>query len=250
MLRFEHGAEFELTGNIKSSSDRLVRISGYTKDRPFTFQVQTGAGFTSNDFAFRIPEMPIAVIVSDDSGIATQNSAYVELNFSVEGTPFMHLCKGHLGPNQPLGWPDSPPLSPMQDKGETVVITTANPGAGSEVSLTTEAQSWLLVHSFACQFVTDATVANRRVQLRATVGGSLVLGLASPADQPASETHIYSWSAGSTSLFDGTGFVQQGGFPVNVLFPPGTVIFTLTTNLQAGDNFSAGVLLVSRFQAA
>ena len=247
MLRFEHGAEFELTGVIKSSGDRLVRIAGFTKERPFTFQIQTGPGFTLNQISFRLPEIPIAIIISDDSAAATQNSVYIELNLSVEGKPFMHLLKGTLGPRQPLGWPDSPPLSPLQKRGQMVILVSGNPAPGAEASQTTEASSWIIPQSIFARLTTNATVANRRVAILLSVGGTSFMLLASIADQTASQTVSYSWAAGATSLNDATTPLQQGSLPLNLLLLPETTISTFTENLQAGDNFTVQTIYAERF---
>lgn len=250
MLSFEHGAEFELTGIVNSSSDRLVRISGFTKERPFTFQIQTGVGFNSNPFAFRIPEIPIAVIVSDDSAAATQNSVYVELNLSVEGTSFMHLCKGHLGPNQPIGWPDSPPLSPMQNRGNIAIVSSANPAAGAQIILTVEAQSWLRLKSLIFGLTTDATVTTRRVRVAILFSGVTMQLILSISGQLENITETYTFAEGLVSIIDPEGFAQQMPLPADLLLPPGSIIATSTINFQAGDNFTAMSVVAERFLTA
>lgn len=250
MLGFEHGAEFELTGVINSASDRLVRISGYTKERPFTFQIQTGAAIASVPFAFRIPEIPIAVIVSDDSTPLLQNSVYVEVNLSVEGTSFMHLCKGHLGPDQPIGWPDSPPLSPMQNRGQIAIVFSANPAAGAEIIFTSEAQSWLRLKSLIFTLTTDATATTRRVRVAIVIAGVTMQLVLSVSGQLASTTETYTFAEGLVSIIDPGGFSQQIPLPADLLLPPESIIATSTVNLQAADDFSAMGVLAERFLAS
>lgn len=249
MLSFEHAKDFQLSGEIRASSNRLVRISGFTREGPFTFSVQTGAGFTANTIAFRLPDIPLYIIVSDDSTAATQNSCYVVLNLSFEGTAYMHLCKGYLGPGQPLGWPDSPSPAPMQGKGEVAVITTADPAAGAEISLTVEAQSWLRLKSFQTSLVADATVSNRRPALRFTIGGTVALTIGSVASITASQTIAVTWLPVGEFFNDTSNSIQHNGLLPDILIPPDSVIATVTNNLQAGDNYAAGTLLVERFQA-
>ncbi len=246
---FEHGAVFQLSGEVRSSSNRLVRIAGFTKEGPFIFNIQTGAGFAGNTISFALPDFPVAVIVSDDSAVATQGSCYVELNLSVDGAAIMHLCKGYLGPNQPISWPYSPAPAEMQKRGELAVLTTADPAAGAEISLTTEAQSWLKIKTFLATLVTDATAANRTPELRITVNGSIVSRIPPFRAATASQTNVFQWSDAGAGINDTTGLKQLLLIPLDMLLPPGTVLATVTTGLVAGDNWSAAVLYVERFQA-
>lgn len=247
MLQFEHGAEFELTGVVTSGTNRLVRISGFTKERPFTFQIQTGSGFKKNIIAFRIPEIPIAIIVSDDSTTLSQNSVYVELNLSVEGTSFIHLLKGYLGVNQSLGWPDSPAVAPLQTRGQASIVASSDPAAGAEITQSIGASIWVLLKSLSFTLVTDGTQTDRRVALEILVANIRIALLPAPSIQAFSRSQAYTWADGASNIQDIDGLTQVSALPRDLLLGPGNIIRTVTTGLEPGDNFSAMNIYVQRY---
>lgn len=249
MLKFEHGAAFELTGVIKSGGARLVTISGYTKENHFTFKIQTGSGLQTKVLAFRIPEMPIAVLVSSNTSAIGANDIYVNLNLSVAGSPFIHLCKGFLGPNTPIAWPDSPAPTPIQNRGQLITTSSGNPAAGVEVVQSLGSSVWTLLKIVFFTLVTDATVANRQVHLEIVRAGLVLALLPAAAIQTASQTQTYTWAAGLSSIADPIGLTQSMGLPTDIVLIPGSVISSVTTNLQPGDDFSIMRIFNERFLA-
>lgn len=122
-----------------------------------------------------------------------------------------------------------------------------DPAAGAEASVTVPAgDNWTLT-SALISLVTDATVANRRVHLIIDDGTTTVLNLVGSVDQAASLTVVYSWTAGgndSAAVRDGV--LNLGQLPTDLRLLPGWRIRTLTTGLQAGDNYGPLIVTYTR----
>ncbi|HEY2938147.1 MAG TPA: hypothetical protein VGJ25_16205 [Gaiellaceae bacterium] len=123
------------------------------------------------------------------------------------------------------------------------VIIGDDPAAGAEVALTVEKGRAWIVYAIRIPFVTDATVATRVVGLRIDDGNSVYFEAPSGAGQAASLTmaHVF-----STAGFNGNeaGVRSSGGLFVPCVLLRGHRILTVTTNIQAGDNFGRPVLYV------
>lgn len=121
-------------------------------------------------------------------------------------------------------------------------IALTNPGAGSEISETvTSGEMWKL-QSITFSLVTSATVANRRVHFQVNGPEGRLLDAFSDIDQPASTTRQYTVAAFGNlpDREDGDDILIP--IPPDFLVPQTSTLKTSTTNLQAGDNFSAPVV--------
>lgn len=121
---------------------------------------------------------------------------------------------------------------------------SADPAANNELIFTADEN--MIVRSLAFQLATDATAANRRVELVADDGADVFFRSPAISDQAASLTHDYSAWSGSPQMAvqDLTHLI---GFPEGGIFlPKNGRIRTITTNRQAGDNFGPMTLNVER----
>lgn len=128
----------------------------------------------------------------------------------------------------------------MPVAGSVTAVGTVDPAAGAElVAFTVPAgQVWEL-QSLRFSLVADATVANRRVHLVFDDGTNILAKVPVLSAQAASLTWAYSFvreadNAAVQSLEVVTRLPR-------LVLPSGFRVRTVTENLQAGDNFSAGV---------
>lgn len=124
-----------------------------------------------------------------------------------------------------------------------IVKVSADPAAGGEIVYVADEDC--IVHSVIFQLVTNATVVNRRVSLVADDGSTVFWRQATNYDQTASLTNVY-------CAFEG-GALGSGGGSTTFMIPTGGLrlrkgdrLSTLTSNLNAGDNYGALVLQVER----
>jgi len=174
--------------------------------------------------------------------------AIVELvrGFTGAVVPIAVLGQGYVTDTSRLGGPGSRLTASIAGPGVLRSITGTDPAAGVEIAETvpTNARWRPLAIQFA--FVTDATVANREVSLVVDDGATGFARVPSGTAQTATLTRTYSafhHAPRNTIAQDGT---------LNLPLPRidlqgGHSLRTVTTNLQAGDNFGPPQLLVEEW---
>lgn len=130
--------------------------------------------------------------------------------------------------------------------GQIRAVAGADPAAGAEITVRVpETAQWRLL-GLRFELVTDATVANRQVDLLIDDGANTVLRIEPPAVQAASLTDGYNYGPGlpARALLTSEFLIP---LPVKVVLPGGWRIRTVTANLQAADNFGAVYLWVEEW---
>jgi hypothetical protein len=134
-------------------------------------------------------------------------------------------------------------------RGDLVAYTGSDVAAGVAWTETVPAGKSWRVFAIRASLVTDATVSNRRVTVTATLASSIIFKSTDESVQAASVTHAYNIAP------------QQGHAVANLdhylplpicddwVLPAGTVIASVTDNLQAGDNWGVPVFFVEEFSA-
>lgn len=152
--------------------------------------------------------------------------------------------------DEPGGGTDIHSEAPGSGVGEIVVKTLAAPAAGSSYTALAPAQleRWK-IRSFNGTLTTSAAAANRYVGVTYAGGGGVVVstgGAVSTDAVTASQVVIFSWGTGATSgrITNAAG----GGIDTRPLPDVWTYVgygpaFT-TQNIQAGDQWSAGYVVV------
>ena len=124
-------------------------------------------------------------------------------------------------------------------------VTVSNPAAGADISTAVPAgKVWRLV-SIQGKLVTSATVANRTVRWSIDDGANVFYAVDANFTQAASLTETYSAGFGIVSANSNTFAISP--FPGVLLLPAGFRINTVTTAIQATDQWSAITLLVEEF---
>jgi hypothetical protein len=150
------------------------------------------------------------------------------------------LVSGPLGGLSPLVWQENAYPSIYRDQPIPGTITTSQPAAGAEHSITISGGPFLALHAARFQLVTSADVANRTIRLLSRHGGMTIAAAGATAAHVASENKAYIWLAGvrTERVSAVTTFLPD---PPPTL-PQGATIFTETTNIQAADQWQTGIL--------
>lgn len=158
-------------------------------------------------------------------------------------TPLGLLVSGYVTDTQPLGWPGTPIRRSAQPPGAVRAVTGTDPAAGVEISETVPTNARWRLLSLLAALVTDATVANREAALVVDDGTNNQVRAPAGVNHAASLTRTYNfhpWANRFTIAQDAT--ITP---PIPDLWLPGGFrIQTITTNLQAGDNWGAPQLLI------
>lgn len=162
-------------------------------------------------------------------------------------------------PDQSVALTTDPPVS-SPDKATAGGLTlsrvggnafTAAPAAGAESITTVPAGEEWTLDSWAANLTTNATVANRVIQLIIDDGaGNNIFQTTGNVAQAASLQILYQGDAGATentTVRTGNPFnYLQLEFPLGMVLKAGWRIRTLTTNIQAGDQWSGAEVTFTR----
>jgi len=157
---------------------------------------------------------------------------------------YMTLCSGIAKFNCPLSWPAMVPQRDYDGPGTLFSTSIGPPAAGTDISfLVPVGQRWQIL-SFRATLTTAVAVANRFVTFVIDDGANIVAEALTGFTQAASVVNTY-------DLFDTAAYVPV---PVNLTTsaptPSGIIatanfhIKTVTANIQAADQWTAGKLLV------
>lgn len=133
------------------------------------------------------------------------------------------------------------PSQQSEDEGwYSRLVVGSNPAAGAECSDTVPTGVNWILRSARLTLTTDATVANRRVKLRKTNGGTVVWNASTNNDITASLTVSANFfhHAPHTAINNGD---LASAIPRDAIINSGEVLASNTTNLQAGDNYASPV---------
>jgi len=124
------------------------------------------------------------------------------------------------------------------------VLLTSDPAANTEISITTDYD--YKVNLIRIPFVTDANAANRTVTLKITEAalGSVIYEIPISAVITANTTATIMFGEGLP--YTDVGDVRMVPLPHGLKLPRGAIIETVTTSIQATDNFGAAVLFVDK----
>ena len=153
------------------------------------------------------------------------------------------LWQGFIPYNAAVGWPGTPTKDVSDGAGTIRSITGTAPGAGVDISeVCPSNRRWQLL-MFRASLTSSATVANRLVNIILDDGTNMLYRLTANTNQPASQTNGYNVASGIPNAFDGA--VDIGTtLPQPTIIKAGCRIKTSTTNLQAGDQWTAPQYLV------
>ena len=136
--------------------------------------------------------------------------------------------------------------------GNYEVITFADPAAGAEFSYTVPAGERFEIIALRIRLTTAVAVANRAVHLRfRDASANVIYGSVSNVNQTASFIGEYNFGSGLGTVgeLSTQEFEAYGPMPKGFIMLPGWTIVTVTSNIQAADqwNGTTSFALVRRF---
>lgn len=159
------------------------------------------------------------------------------------------LIAGYTVVNAPISYPESTLSSPIDGRGLYTSLLVGNPAAGTDWTQTVFGGEQWIVRAVRAVLVTSAAVANRVPHLQIRDGAAnIMVDNPTNTNQAASLTEAYNWFSGTQAYqFDSS---QSIPIPGELRLTAGMVIRTVTTAIQAADQWSAIVLTVERFISA
>jgi len=156
------------------------------------------------------------------------------------------LCAGYLNKGTALSYPNGPLISMSDGAGAVVDVTGTTPGAGAEISETVPTGVIWTLKAFSFTLTASAAVANRFPNITVDDGANIVFATGQGSALAASGTFRFSFGDNTQAVGVFNNFVVLG-FPSALRLMPGYRIRTSTTNLQAGDQYSAPQYLMQEW---
>ncbi len=183
-----------------------------------------------------------------------RGQCYVQGSLVRGGTAKTFVCGIFLqGYATDMRWPSWPPgLSEdsLDGQGAMVTYQPANPAAGSDVIFTMPYTIALKLHTLQFTLVTDATVANRELNVQfLDPSGIIVAHAFNSPTQAASSTGYYESVVGLPALTASGGGGLNGIWMPDPVLMPGGIIRTKILNLDPGDQISNVVLYAEQWFA-
>lgn len=186
------------------------------------------------------------VFVSGAAPLVGQTFVVVEIVRGSSGTvtPLQVIAAGYVTAKMPLVFPSSPIASALDGSGAVRSIAGTTPGAGADISETVPTGARWELLSFQATLVTSVAAANRVPQLTLDDGATVYFRLGGALNQAASLTQRRTWFPGAPAPFLDNANSVPYPIPINLRLGAGHRIRTLTTAIDAADQWSAVQYLV------
>jgi hypothetical protein len=214
-----------------------------TSDRMATTQdFNIGGGFVTN----------LTVFVSGATPQMGQTFVIVQLIRSAGATAFLMgtLLQGYVTSTQNLGWPGSPIVNSLDVSPPLRTIVGSQPAAGAQINeVVPTGARWQLASVFAV-FVTSAAIANRGAYIQVNDAAISRLQMPPAALQAAGINRHYLWAPNMPILYDPAGEFSQQPIPADTLLLEGQTLRTVTTLMDAADQWFAPIYVVREWMDA
>lgn len=230
-----HARIFGTTQLVQVSRDTLTPST----NRAASSQVvATDEGWLIGGEVFAVAGTPLIgqcyVVVEVVRGLASSGMAH-EL-----------LAAGYVTARTPLRFPTPMSGTSLDGRGALRSITGTNPAAGVEILETVPTGARWRFLTMNAALTTSAVVNNRQVKFIVDDGANVLYRMSTSYSQVNSRTDRYTFAPTGTSLIaiDNTALAVT---PVDLWLLAGYRLLTLTTLLDAGDDWGAPQYLVEEF---
>jgi molybdopterin-binding protein len=244
ILTFANGGPLSVIVNV-----RMLGLDGQIHPLQFLGAIVNGSVPTITRFQL-MEGFILSATVSVQSGLPNGNVCYASLSlvrsqFGV-GNVYITLCAGYVQTNYQISYPTMPPQRTTDGPGIVTSLIINAPAAGADLTVTVPAAlRWRLV-SISASLTTSATVANRQPALQLDDGANVFALIPSGNTQVASTTATYTWGDGLVLSTAAAG-QNTTASPGNCLLEAGFRVRTLTTGIQAADQWTAAWMHLARW---
>jgi hypothetical protein len=244
------GCAAPITGNTLIVNVRVLTVDG--KVIPMQFAVAPAGAIAFTTFRFQLLEgFLLSATARYSAGFRNNNWCYVELALARAAFSFndkyIPLWSGYASSNNAFGWPGTLSQRPTDGAGVVHSIPVGAPAAGVDVTFTVPANTrWRLI-SFRATLTAAVAVANRIMTLTMDDGATVLAESVSNVTQVASVVNTYNAFDSAPIINTPINLRTQMALPSNMLMGTGFRINTVTSGLQAADQWSAAQLLVAEW---
>jgi len=246
-LDFGHGLTFKIRLVTQANVTGEITVTGATKEGKFTYKQTTTSNSQPITSDFSISDFPIFLSVSDSQGAFLQGQCRATITLLLDNDPMLVLCSGLVSNRKSISYPQTDVRDMIDGGGALVMVTTANPPVGTNLSQLVDTFAVWKLHAVSFYFATSAAVGNRQVVLKINNGFEVGMFFYSDIVQGPSQTKRYTFAAiGSnpTAFADNQACIS---IPADLMLRGNSNIGTSICNLKGGDNIGAAEILVEKF---
>jgi hypothetical protein len=239
-LDFKHGTTFGIEVLSVASVAATFSIVGATRQGPFTLRIDSDSTGMQKLSRFTLPDIPIWLSIYGSATGLVKNSLYVSVALRINGNTLNQLMAGYVYSMLPITWP----AITVQDFlpaeiGKITAHTSSVPAAGAEIAYGPSQHATWHIRALSFTLTTSAAVANRRVHFKIANAAGGDLEVISSVDHAASLARKYSLMplGGNGALSDDNDIIIP--IPPDIWVQTSGSFATITTNIQAGDQFTA-----------
>src|SRR3990167_9575983 len=246
-LDCEHASSLGVQIDSQSSSLSRITLRGATKTGPFEYQHEPTSDSIPKSESFALPDIPIWITAVVEGVGILQGQTYAQISLIINGDIIHHLCSGYLSSNFGISWPSTNLQPSVPDIGFPASFNGADPAAGTEISITVPSYQLRVVNSVRFTLVASANAASRIVHLLFTTSGNVIAECISNTAQIISQTRVYTAfpTTPGGSLADDNDIIIP--IPSGIILPPGGTITTMTTALNASDDYGVPIATFKRY---
>jgi len=230
-----------LSGLVLTVVGRLLDADGKLSTFEFGHTPNTNRSKAESTYTLTTGRL-IDVAVTPKSGAPYRGHCYVTLGLARRTAPtteyYQDLAKGYITAAGGLIWPGGPYLDSVEGPGLLRSVTGTDPAAGAEISETIPTNARWRLRSLRAVLSTDATVLVRTVSFIMDDGTAVLVKFPSATTQAASLARAYNLAE---YAYQPAASVDQIflSIPFNLYLFQGWRFYSVTYNIQAGDNWGA-----------
>lgn len=230
---------------------RMLGLDGLIHPIQLEFVPAVQRAYASQRFNLMEGWLLSLAIITPGSSIGPGNWAYatagiVRSPFGI-GNQYDVLVAGYLDNNVGLSYPISGQQRPTDGQGIPQVVNPGNPAAGADISIAVPSGAIWRPVSLRATLTTAVAVANRLVSATYQSAGNVLMESPSNFTQAASIVNTYNFFDSAQYLATPFNLRTVAPLPSNTFLQRGNTINTVTTGIQAADQWSSVILLVQEW---
>lgn len=245
-VKFPEARQLTIQVQSWSNTALTLQVRGMSVNDLISHDHVTNSDRSVATTSHRLTDFPIFLRVNGSGTSIRRGDCYCKVTLQCAGFDVAILCAGYITNDFFLSYPQGRLEQMSEGRGTIREVAGTNPAAAAEIAETVPTNAQWRIIAVSAVFVADANTGNRRPSLTFTTGGNVLGRFLVAGNIVANETVRVTWA----SIGDAETVASQGNLghlPEFNMLDQGTVIDTLTNNLQAGDDWAAPTLWVEEW---
>lgn len=247
MLKFGNTAKLELVLSSTAAKSAELVVKGITQSGVISMKQDTRADSVKKTTISQIDDIPIMIGIETTKLNTYHGSIFASLALRINGQIIFTFLSGFITNIKGLSWPNSNLQDTIPGKGIMTKEISADPAAGANATISVPPNELWKIRNIYMTFVTDATVANRKIHITITGQQTGINKCLTTSNQTANKTieYFFQIQNARASILQGNHIISE--LPAETWIDYDSIIETDIANLQAGDNLSVMTVGIEKF---